>query len=168
MGRCRKTVSRFMFLGGCLLLVVAGCSRFSGRFEQPKLQLIGLRVLDARMMAQRTALTFRVLNPNEQALPIVGMYYELELEGDEFASGVSNQAVTIPAYGEAEVTVEVSTSLWQIIRQFAGMMKNRKQSFHYHITGHLRVDLPLVGKVPIDTKGSIRLDDFVPPEARPQ
>ena len=98
-----------------------------------------------------------MINPNEIALPITGIYYEVELEGREFATGVNASPVDIPAYGETRVTVEMSTSLLQAIRQIVAFAEKNPDSLNYRIKGHLKVNLPLLGKIPFSETGQIKL-----------
>ena len=83
---------------GLALLLLAGCAVLSP-LERPKVSLAGLSLIDANLFEQRYALKLRVLNPNEVALPIQALTYDLELNDQVFGSGASTAAVTVPAYG---------------------------------------------------------------------
>jgi LEA14-like dessication related protein len=140
------------------ILVVSGCSALQPTIDPPQLNLIDVRFLGAQLLEQRYQLTFRVLNPNDMDIPIQGMYFELELEDRPFASGVSNTPVTIPAYGETEVSVTVSANMLKTVTQLAVLLKKgQPQSVSYRLSGHLKVDVPAVGKIPISTDGTLRL-----------
>ena len=151
----------FVYLGGFLILVLLclplGCATSFGKLENPKLNLVGFRMLDAQLLEQRYELTFRLLNPNDVALPITGIYYEVELEGKNFASGVNATPLDIPAYGETRVTVEMSTTLLQSIRSLATIAETKPDNLNFRLKGHLKVNLPLVGKIPFSETGQIKL-----------
>ena len=152
---------RLTRLGACvlaaLLCLSCGCAAKYSGLEKPKLNLVGFKMLDAQLLEQRYALTFRVINPNDIALPVTGLYYEVELEGKAFATGINSAPIEIPAYGETRVTVEMSTSLLQSIRSLAAIAESQPKSLDFKLKGHLNVNLPMVGKVPFSETGQIKL-----------
>jgi LEA14-like dessication related protein len=152
---------KFAYISGILLLALLcfppGCATKYSHLEDPKLNLIGFKLIDAQMLEQRYELTFRLINPNDVALPITGIYYEVELEGNAFATGVNAAPISIPAYGETRVTVEMSTSLLQSIRSLAAIAETKPKSLNFNLKGHLNVNLPLVGKIPFSETGQIKL-----------
>jgi LEA14-like dessication related protein len=152
---------QFAYTIGILFLVLLylplGCATKYSRLEKPKLNLVGFKMLDAQLLEQRYELTFRVINPNDIALPVTGIYYEVELEGKEFATGVNSSPIDIPAYGESRVTVEMSTSLFQSIRSLAAIAESKPEKLDFKLKGHLNVSLPMVGKIPFSENGRIQL-----------
>jgi len=157
MGRILHMTDRARFLLPALIILISGCTGKYSRLENPRLNLVGFEMVDAQLFEQRYLLTFRLINPNDIALPITGIYYEIELEGKAFATGVNGSPVDIPAYGETRVTVRMSTSLLQSIRHLAAIAGEKPDSLNYRIKGHLNVNLPLVGKIPFSETGRIKL-----------
>ena len=153
----RRRAYPFGILFLALLTLSLGCTSKYSRLEEPKLNLVGFKMLDAQLLEQRYELTFRVINPNDIALPVTGLYYEVELEGKAFATGVNSSPVDIPAYGETRVTVEMSTTLLQSIRSLAVIAESRPESLAFKLKGHLNVNLPMVGKIPFSETGQIKL-----------
>jgi LEA14-like dessication related protein len=149
------------YLTGLFIVVLfglnPGCAAKFNQLEEPKLNLVGFKLIDAQLLEQRYELTFRLLNPNDVALPITGIYYEVELAGKAFATGVNASPVDVPAYGETRVTVEMSTTLLQSIRQLATLAEAQPQQLDFHLKGHLNVNLPMLGKIPFSEKGQIKL-----------
>jgi LEA14-like dessication related protein len=137
--------------------LIAGCASLGPKLEPPQWRLVDMKFIDARLLEQRHALTFRIINPNDIDIPVTGMYYEVEIEGEKFASGVSAEPVTIPAYGESEVTVTVSTNLLKSMTRLAEVMNRQPEQIHYRITGHVRVDLPAVKRIPVEAEGVVAL-----------
>jgi len=152
---------RLSYLTGILLVTLlclqSGCMSKFNRLEEPKLNLVGFKLIEAQLLEQRYALTFRLINPNDVALPITGIYYEVELEGKAFATGVNASPIDLPAYGETRVTVEMSTTLLQSIRHLAVIAAAKPENLDFHLKGHLNVDLPMIGKVPFSEAGKIKL-----------
>ncbi len=152
---------QFTYIGGILLLALLclpqGCATKLSQLEDPKLNLVGFKLIGAQLLEQRYELTFRLINPNDVALPITGIYYEVELEGKEFATGVNASPIDIPAYGETRITVEMSTTLLQSIRSLAAIAEAKPESLDFNLKGHLKVNLPMVGKIPFSETGQIKL-----------
>jgi len=140
-----------------LLCLSGGCTAKYSGLEEPKLNLVGFKLLEAQFLEQRYELTFRLINPNDVALPITGIYYEVELEGNAFATGVNASPIDIPAYGETRATVEMSTTLLQSIRSLAAIAEAKPDSLNFKIQGHLNVNLPMLGKIPFSETGQIKL-----------
>ncbi len=136
--------------------VLAGCAGVYRSLEPPRVTLADLQPLEMKLFEQRYALQLRVQNPNPYDLPITGMDFKLRLNDADFASGVSRTDVTVPAYGEKLVDVEVTSTLVSLMRQLRDMGKADRQSFSYGITGHIRVAGRLI-TVPFAYRGEIDL-----------
>jgi len=144
-------------LSAVLLGLSPGCTAKFNQLEKPKLNLVGFKLVEAQLLEQRYALTFRLINPNDVALPVTGIYYEVELEGKAFATGVNASPVEIPAYGETRVTVEMSTTLLQSMRHLAAIAAAKPENLDFRLKGHLNVNLPMLGKIPFSEAGQINL-----------
>lgn len=119
------------------LLLPAGCATLRGYKEPPRVTLVSIRPLDMTLLEQRYALQLRILNPNDVALPLQGMDYRIEINGSEFAYGVSRQSVTVPAHGEAMLDVTVSSTLLDVLRQVQGAGRSTPPALTYRISGAL-------------------------------
>ena len=144
------------FLAGFLLLGSA-CSGLYPKLEKPRLNLVDLQIVDATLFEQRYDLKLRIRNPNEVDLPVSGIHYTLHLEGKAFAEGMSAEPFTVPAFGEEEVTVRMSTSLFSAVRQVVGMLEKEDGFLDYRITGKVRLDLPLVKVLTFNEEGRLGL-----------
>lgn len=89
------------------------------------------------MLAQTLLLRLRVDNPNNIALPINGIDVELILNGHSLAQGLSNQSLSIPRFGSADVEVEVTTTLISLLHQILSLQNQQKLS--YEIAGRLHL-----------------------------
>jgi LEA14-like dessication related protein len=98
-------------------LLLGGCAGLQPYAETPRVSLVSIKPLDMQMLEQRFVLELRIMNPNSAAIPVSGLSYALEINQREFAYGVSQQAVTIPPYGEALLQVEVASNLLNVMRQ---------------------------------------------------
>lgn len=151
--------SRFLALLCALtLLMLAGCAALQPRLEQPNINLVGFKVRDVGLLRQRYVLTLSVQNPNKQSIPVRGMSYALKIAGDDFAKGVTPKAFTLPAYGETEVEVELTTNLISTLRQLQALMDKGEDVVSYQLTGKLDVAADFYdGVLPFTNQGELKL-----------
>ncbi|MEW6486825.1 MAG: LEA type 2 family protein [Thermodesulfobacteriota bacterium] len=149
------TTSGARLLSGLLLLLLASCAGLGARPEPPSLVLTDLRLSGATLFAQHYVLDFQLQNPNAFDLALEGMACELLLNGQRFATGVTNRAVTIPAYGTAAMQVEATSTIIGLFRQLTELERNQAQSFRYQLRGH--VALRGHGRLPFDYAGEVSL-----------
>lgn len=124
--------------------------------QSPNVTLTDLRIVDLTLFEQSYALKIRIQNPNPVALPIAGMSFQLDVNDAELGRGVSNQPVTVPAYGEAAMEIKVVSNLARILDQIRGLENGKAQDLRYRLTGDIRVANRL-GKLPFDYQGRIGL-----------
>jgi LEA14-like dessication related protein len=106
------------------------------------------------MLEQRFALQLRILNPNDVAIPVEGLSYAIEINDREFAYGVSQQAVEIPAFGEALLDVEVVSNLLNVVQQLQALHGEDRDSLAYRLTGKISLDNN-PGSLPFDNSGEL-------------
>ncbi len=149
----------------CLLLMavlLSACAGLYPRPDPPNVTLAGLRVVEMGLFEQRYRLRLRIQNPNAFALPIRGMDYELTLNDREFARGVSRQYVTVPAFGEEVLEVDVISNLGELIEQLQDLGAGRVYTLSYGLSGGISLANRAI-KIPFDYQGEIAL---TPPEHR--
>ena len=147
-----------------LMLLVVGCASL-GQYPEPiKVTLSDLRPLDMTLLEQRYLLKVRVQNPNDAALRVRGVSYEIVLNGKEFAHGVSGEPFTVPGFGETIVEGEVVSTVFSFYEQIRQLQGNPDQRFNYEISGSLSLGAG-VGRVPFEYKGELDFSpaDFAPP-----
>lgn len=138
-----------------LLLFLAGCAGLGARPEPPSLVLADLRLAGVTLFAQNYTLDLQVQNPNDFDLDIDGLACEILLNGQRFASGVSNRTVTVPRYGTGLVQVEATSTLAGLFRQLNEFERNQAQNFRYQLRGHVNVRGH--GRLPFDYGGEVSL-----------
>ncbi|HSD97771.1 MAG TPA: LEA type 2 family protein [Sulfuricaulis sp.] len=137
-----------------LAVILSGCAAMQDSLEAPYVTLTDLRMLDMTLFEQRYGLKIRVQNPNPVELPITGMNFQLDINDTELGRGVSDQAVTVPAYGEAVVEIKLTSNLIRIFDQIRGLESGKGQSLRYHLSGGLSL-ANRMSKVPFDYQGEI-------------
>jgi LEA14-like dessication related protein len=135
-----------------LLFVAAACGCVT--MQSPNVSLADLRIVDLTLFEQRYALTIRVQNLNPVELPITGMNFRLDVNDAELGRGVSNQAVTVPAHGDAVVEIAVVSNLARLLDQIRGLESGKAQSLRYRLAGDISV-ANRFGKLPFEYRGEI-------------
>lgn len=126
-------------------LGVAACASF-GRTDPPKVSLAGIEP-SAGEETGHVQLKLHVQNPNETPIDYNGVYVEVDVQNKSLASGGSSQSGTVPAFGDAVVTVPVTVSYFGIAGQAMGLLTGKSFS---------KVSYELSGKLNTTTNGVIR------------
>ena len=134
------------------VILLNGCAALQSAIETPHVTLNNLQVVDMTLLEQRYAVTLRVQNPNPIPLPITGMNFQLDINDAELGRGVTNEAVTVPAYGETLVEVKLVSNLMRIFNQIRGMESGKAQSLRYRLSGGLSISSRM-GKLPFEYLG---------------
>jgi LEA14-like dessication related protein len=99
-------------------------------------------------------LKLRVQNPNDAPIEYNGISVQLDVQGSSLASGVSNQSGTVPAFGEALVSVPVTVSVWSIAGQAMGLLSGKSSDkISYTLHGKL-------GAVRFNSQGQLNMADL--------
>lgn len=137
-----------------LTIFLSGCAGLPANTQPVRVNLVSMNVVDIQLFEQRYALTIRIQNPNPQPLKVAGLDFSLRINGEDFADGVSNRAVEIPAYGEATTEVEVSSSLFKLFEQFRALEERGGDGLNYRIKGSVGLDESWT-RLPFEREGRI-------------
>jgi LEA14-like dessication related protein len=137
-----------------LLALVGACATLGPYQEPPRVSLASIQPKEMGLLEQRYGLQIRILNPNDTAIPLEGLSYTLEINGREFAYGVSRQSVSIPAYGEALLDVDVVSNLLNVLRQVQELGGEKRSSLQYRLSGKMNL-ASRVGSLPFDYQGEL-------------
>jgi len=151
----RATSPRAVALAAGLVALglLGGCAALAPHFEHPRLFLLAIEVRDATLAEQHLRVRMRVENPNDQALPVRGIDYTLQVGGEDFGAGSSVSAFTVPPHGEAEfemmMTTNLAATLWKVLPR----LKDSSQPIDYRLVGKVSTDLAFLRTVPFDQRG---------------
>lgn len=137
--------------------------------KSPEVSLAGVTIEEFGLLEQRLGLELRVMNPNDADLPIDGVSFAVDVNGQKFAKGVSNKAVTVPRFGEAIVDVSAVTTLGTLLRQLGELAKDGRDTVRYRVHGQLYGGG--MNGVPFDTTRELKLPKlpfFPAPEPQPR
>ncbi len=141
--------------------LLAGCAHLLQHPEAPHVTVADLRPVQMGLFEQRFRLQLRIQNPNDFALPIDGMEYQLDINDQPFAQGVSAEEVSIPAYGEELVDVEVVSTLGGFLQQLRKLQAGKLQTLNYRLEGKVALQ-GYLSKLPFVYQGELAIPRLAP------
>ncbi len=141
-----------------LLLLLTACAGVDTYRDPIRVTVSGIQVLESTLLEQLYLVTLRIQNHNEEPLSIRGGSFDLEINGKDFGSGVTDQAVTVPGYSDAKVEVRMVSTVFGMLRLIQSMRERTDQSMQYEISGRLSAE-GVLGGLPFREAGEISLPD---------
>lgn len=154
--RMRQSQGIRLAMLAVLLLAASGCASLRPQIETPRLSIVRVAMTSADIFSQQFLVRMHVQNPNDRELFIRGLDYELFLEGDSFAEGVSNESFVLPALGEAEFEMTVRTNFVSGVGRLLSRMGDRSQ-VNYVVEGKVFTDIAFFKRIPFRESGSVDL-----------
>ncbi len=149
----KRIVILVLFLG--MAALEAGCTQLAGIKQNPDITLAGIELVELGLLEQRFILKLRIQNPNDVALPINGMTFDVELNGAAFAKGLSDKVVTVPRMGEMVMEVKAISNLGAVWKQWGELQKSSPDRVSYRLFG--RLFLKGLGSIPFERKGGVSM-----------
>jgi LEA14-like dessication related protein len=135
-----------------LLLFVSGltasCASWFTKGEPPEVLVTNITPLESTPFEQRLQVDLRIRNPNDFDLLVTGIDFKLNVNGKRLARGLRSQQLTIPGLGDTVISVETSTSTFDVIKQVFSF--TQKLDLAYDVSGLLHVK---DGRMPFDNSG---------------
>lgn len=143
---------RKVFMTACSV-ALAACA--FAHFEAPHLSVVKVDMVDSDILSQRFKVRVRVQNPNDRALPVRGISLKLELAGEQFGDGVSGEEFTVPAFGEAEFDMLLTTNLASAVMRYIGKKDKGADSVVYRMSGKVDLKSGLMRSIPFSDTGKL-------------
>jgi LEA14-like dessication related protein len=144
-------------MGRALIILLAsglsGCSLFVPKLEKPTLSVVSVQMLKSDLWHQELRVRMRVQNPNDRALPVKGLSYELDLDEQEFAHGMSGDSFVVPALGEAEFDMSVSANMASVLVKLLNKGGNQ---IDYRISGKIALSAGLMRSISFNDHGTFK------------
>jgi len=146
------------------IITIAGCAGVGKQLDPPRISLANIRVQKVSGLETAFEIQMRVFNANDIDLNVKGISAELEINGQPFATGVSNTPVNIPSYGTELVTVTVYSSVIKMFKSVYGLKDS--EELNYRIKGKVRVsgNNMTPTSLPFESEGQVTLK---PPKGQP-
>ena len=137
-------------------LLSCGCA-LAPKFTTPVLTVVGVSLEGGDLLTQRLKVRVHVQNPNDRTLPIKGIEYVLDVDGQPFATGESASSFIVPALGEAEFDMNMTANMAGALLKLLGAGNQMSDSIDYRITGKLSLSSGLFRSIPFEDRGTVRL-----------
>ena len=142
-------------LGAALLS--ASCA-LAPKLEAPQLSIADVQVQSSDLWEQHLKVRLHVHNPNDRSLPIKALEYTVEVEGQQFASGASAAAFTVPPLGDSEFDMNVTTNLAGVVLKLLARGSGPgSEEVGYRLVGKVSLSEGFLRSVPFDQKGTFKL-----------
>jgi LEA14-like dessication related protein len=143
-----------------LVLMLIGCAGLGKALDPPRISLADLRIQPSTGLETAFLIQLRVINPNDIDLEVRAVSLDLELNGQPFASGITNTPTTVPAYGSNLIEVQTYSSVIHMVRTMIGI--HQSGEIAYRAKGKLRMggDALLPPWLPFDASGTFDFSEF--------
>lgn len=150
-----KSLASIVASATLVFSLLVGCATVDD-VVPPRVNLVN--IVPARssgVFEQRFLVDMRISNLNDFDVPINGLSFEMDVNGDYFATGLSNRNVVVPRLGSKVVSVETTADSFELFRQILNAV--RTGTVDYRIKGTAIVDTLGGRTVPFRQKGSLNL-----------
>jgi LEA14-like dessication related protein len=138
-------------------LCMAACSLFAPKYERPSVTLVGIEMLGGNLLQQNFVVKLNIQNPNARALPVSAVHAELHVGGEQVASGVTNKAFVVPAFGSSQFDMTITANVAMTLLKLGNRINKHADSIDYELTGAASIDLPFLRALPFHQNGSYSL-----------
>lgn len=142
-------------VAACLGVLLSACAALP-RLEAPKLSVVGITMQRADVFSQRLLVRMRVLNPNARDLPVRGITYRIEVNDAQLGQGSTNEPFLVPALGETEFDVQVTTNLAGTLARLL-LRDGAQDTLEYRLAGEVALSSGFLRRIPFDERGSVKL-----------
>jgi LEA14-like dessication related protein len=136
-------------------LGLSGCSLFVPKLQPPRLSVVDVAFQKGALWQQKLKVRLHVENPNDRVLPIKGINYTLDVNGQEFAHGESAASFVVPALGEAEFDMNMTANMAGTLISL--LSHGADPTIDYHLVGKISLSEGFLRSIPFDQHGTLRL-----------
>ena len=134
--------------------------------EDLKITLSDIELQEIKALETIFLLKLRIINPNDTAMEIRSLKCELKINGELFASGISDERQGVPPFGTISVPVVVYTSNFAIVGSVIEILQKDVQQYgarpeeplNYELNGQLHLGEDGKEIFPYQVAGKIALN----------
>jgi LEA14-like dessication related protein len=151
---------RFLWILGCGWWLAACAGAFS-HAEPPEVSLAGLAFDQPGLFEQRLRLDVRLRNPNDFALDVERVLFDLDVNGQGLGKAWTTDSFDVPALGEAVVPVTVVVPTSDLIERI--MDFSMTQRLDYRLKGEVKLNNLAFATLPFEQSGNFALPKLPAP-----
>lgn len=142
-------------IGLLAIYFLSACSSIpSVRPESPTVRVTAVTPVNLSLTDTKLNFSLLVSNPNDFNLPVRNLDFDAFFAGKKIAHGVSNEAVTIPANGEAMLEIGVKAGLSKILKHVKTMFAEQDFNLNYGVKGKVKLaNWPT--RIPFNVEGEL-------------
>ena len=136
-------------------LALTGCAGAPGDLEPPEVSVAGIGLGRPGLFEQELRVDLRLENPNDFAIPVDSLRFDLELNELSFARGRTSEDFELPALGETVVPVTVLLATTDLLDR--AMRLGVEQRVEYRLDGTAELGGLFGTRVPFERSGTLAL-----------
>ncbi len=144
-----------LFVASAVALFLSGCAHLPWRTDELRVNIADITPREMKIFEQVFVMDLRVMNPTSKEVVIKGMVFDLEVNNQPFARGVSNQGFTVGPFSSYVVKVEAITTLASLLRQVIQAQKEEFSGFTYRLKGFFESESSAF-RIPFDEQGEFK------------
>ena len=125
--------------------------------QTPTITLVSVDLADVQIQEQHFTVHLHAQNPNDRPLPIKSVSGTLEIAGVKVGQGKSVAPFSVPARGEADFDLLVTTNLATSVPNLLLRVLQRGELPDYHVSGWVNPDIALLPPIPFTKSGQITI-----------
>lgn len=134
---------------------VVGCAVLGTHWQAPTLTVENIQIGHMDLWQQHLQVRMSVHNPNDRELPVQGLSYTLDVDGEQCAHGESAASFVVPARGDAEFDMNVTANAAAALLRMVA--HGNAGPVEYRIRGKVELSSGLLRSVPFDQHGQLQL-----------
>lgn len=156
----KDVLTLFKYLVVLLLtLFLAACASWTDDYEKPQVNITSITLApEVSGLAPRFNIGLQVINPNRSALPLAGISYSVEVEGNRILSGAEPNLPRIEGYSSADIVIQASPDLLGSARLLNQLLSGQRDELNYVFKARLDVG-SLTPYINIEEKGMLGLSN---------
>ena len=151
----RHANSRWLVVG-LLAGLGAACAGAVKDYQAPRVELIGVTVLQTSGTSQRFRANLSVRNPNVEPLPIAELRFSVRLAGEGLLTGELPAPIVLAAQEEQTLRIDVDSELVSSLSRLLAV-QGPQSTLPYEIVGNIILDRRLRDAFPIAASGQVPL-----------
>lgn len=142
-----QAVGVTLLLGGCALT----------NLRAPTVTPQAVELTDVQLDEQQFRVQLHVQNPNDRALPIKSVSCTLQVEGVDVGKGQSAQPFSVPAHGDTDFEMVVTTNLVATVPNLLRRIITGGDLPKYQFSGWINPDITLLPPIPFSKSGQLAI-----------